>query len=99
MKKPHVHAEIIKAWADGATIQYYNDGLKDWFDVVNNRPSWNNCHKYRVKPEVKSDAELLWIAFGGASETFRADWCRESVKFYEAGVAKYNRMKQEQDNV
>lgn len=55
MNKPHVHAEVIKAWADGATIQILNyKGL--WLDLPS--PSGRPCHnfwpdsKYRVKPET-----------------------------------------------
>lgn len=53
MNKPHKHAAIIKAWADGAQIQskYPND--PDWMDTCN--PMWNVRHDYRVKPEPKPD--------------------------------------------
>jgi hypothetical protein len=49
MGKPHKHAEIIKAWADGSVIEYY-DGIDDkWYDVPN--PEWSLSQSYRVKPE------------------------------------------------
>ena len=53
MKTPHVHAEVIKAWADGAIIQYKKgDG---WLDVIGNNPTWNVFEIYRIKPEPKPD--------------------------------------------
>ncbi len=47
-KKPHVHAELIKAWADGAVIEYYKDGK--WCRPMLG-PSWSEGTKYRIKPE------------------------------------------------
>ncbi len=44
---PHKHAEMIKAWADGKTIQGYSRG-GDWLDIK--YPSWEEGAKYRVKP-------------------------------------------------
>ena len=47
---PHFHAKEIKAWADGAAIQYeYPSGV--WNDVPGNRPSWTSAMRYRVKPK------------------------------------------------
>lgn len=50
MSKPHKYCELIKAWADGATIQALNiDGIT-WIDVPN--PTWVNA-TYRIKPMTK----------------------------------------------
>lgn len=49
MKTPHKHAEVIKAWADGATIQKYSLVTGNWEDLPN--PSWLECSQYRIKPE------------------------------------------------
>ncbi len=51
-KKPHVHAECIKAWADGASIQR-KLGSNGWLDIDN--PSWYPSMEYRIKPEPKPD--------------------------------------------
>jgi hypothetical protein len=49
MGTPHRHAEIIKAWADGADLQVRgSDG--QWDDVV--WPGWGNNLEYRIKPEA-----------------------------------------------
>lgn len=53
-KTPHAHAELIKAWADGAAIQYlYRDG--EWVDVGTSGPTWSSLTCYRIKPEPKPD--------------------------------------------
>lgn len=51
--KPHKHAELIKAWADGAEIQdRYKFGYGDWTDWVDNdEPTWQFDHEYRIKPD------------------------------------------------
>ena len=54
--KPHKHAEVIKAWADGAKIQYRNPNSlrmveRDfWLDIVGGTPLWDTTFEYRVKP-------------------------------------------------
>ncbi len=52
-KTRHVHAALIKQWADGATIQVLGEG--EWWDCENNRPWWVDTEVYRVKPEPKPD--------------------------------------------
>lgn len=60
MRKPHKHAEIIKAWADGAEIQAH-DGMNNiWVDIIGN-PVWTSA-KYRIKPEPKPDVVQFWCA-------------------------------------
>jgi hypothetical protein len=49
---PHVHAEVIKAWADGAQIEYRPDGQQHWTLCGRAfKPSWAEEYEYRVKPE------------------------------------------------
>lgn len=47
-KKPHVHAETIRAWADGESIQYRVAGGDRWVDCAD--PAWVADYVYRVKP-------------------------------------------------
>ncbi|MNL44139.1 hypothetical protein D3C87_1666950 [compost metagenome] len=55
MCKPHKHAAIIKAWADGAEIQVcYSTNV--WMDV--DIPSWRLDKEYRIKPEPKPDVVM-----------------------------------------
>jgi hypothetical protein len=56
VNKPHKHAEVIKAWADGAEIQVRGSGEPAiWRD--NPEPRFLDCLEYRVKPEKKQ----LWV--------------------------------------
>lgn len=48
-REPHKHAATIKAWADGAKIEYQrSDGT--WGEPIGS-PSWSEATAYRVKPE------------------------------------------------
>ena len=51
--KPHVHAELIKAWADGLEIQTFYPKCKEWVDCP--EPFWSEKCQYRIKPEIKPD--------------------------------------------
>lgn len=50
---PHPHAELIKAWANGAKIQLKVRDAEKWIDT--DFPAWTQCHEYRVKPEEHSN--------------------------------------------
>lgn len=56
--KQHKHAELIKAWADGAIIQFKNPSTDEWEDVIFNKPIWGYLEVYRVKPEEVKPAML-----------------------------------------
>lgn len=53
--KPRKHAELIKAWADGATIERlwndYNGRVSSW--LIDNEPDWSEFEEYRIKSEPK----------------------------------------------
>jgi len=53
---PHIHAETIKAWANGAVIETRTifEGVKTNWKVVND-PRWNPSCEYRVKVEPPPD--------------------------------------------
>ena len=55
-KMKHKHAEIIKAWADGAEIEMAirtKDGGCTWLEV--NHLGWEEDCLFRIKPEPKPD--------------------------------------------
>jgi hypothetical protein len=56
--KPHKHAELIKAWADGATIEA--KALGQWMELERNFV-WHEDLEYRIKPEPKPDVVLYSI--------------------------------------
>ena len=53
--KPHKHAELIKAWADGATIEVWSPWGEEWRDATT--PSWDGSNKYRIKPKSKPESK------------------------------------------
>lgn len=53
---PHKHAELIKAWADGAKIEYL--AHDKWYDI-GEACSWSTKYDYRIKPEPKPDSETI----------------------------------------
>ena len=65
--KERPHAELIKAWADGADIESkYGDGR--WTKCES--PMWVDGGEYRIKQEAKPDIEVFananaydWISF------------------------------------
>jgi hypothetical protein len=52
MTKPRVHADLIKAWADGAEIQFLHVNGK-WRDCQHGTPAWSPRVEYRIKPVQK----------------------------------------------
>jgi len=51
--KPHKHAELIKAWADGADIEHFSVPARLWMYTAH--PAWNPENQYRIKPEPRPD--------------------------------------------
>lgn len=66
MNKPHVHAEVIKAWADGAEIETYNKSSGKWVKCY--LPSWFDDEKYRVKPEVTHKIGNIYRSCNGTQQ-------------------------------
>lgn len=52
----HIHAELIKKWAEGAKIEYQDDG--EWFPIDN--PSWSTKILYRVAAPLQPIA-TKWV--------------------------------------
>lgn len=50
--KPHIHAEVIKAWADGKQIQFRWDDDGTWKDWKRDTPSFYPTCQYRIRPET-----------------------------------------------
>jgi hypothetical protein len=59
-KVPHKHAEVIRAWADGATVQFQFYATKEWADDL--APQFHAERKYRVKPEKVYPVTQMTIA-------------------------------------
>ncbi len=48
---PHVHKDLIIAWANGAQIQCYSGIKETWLNLTN--PTWHEDAVYRIKPVIK----------------------------------------------
>lgn len=63
----HKHADLIKAWADGAKIQMKrNDG--SWVELY--PPRWDTTVEYRIKPEPELSLPYrlcLWRGIDGVA--------------------------------
>ena len=51
MKQHKWHKEI-KAWADGAEIEWKNE-IGEYWDKCDETPMWNEDTQYRIKPQPK----------------------------------------------
>jgi hypothetical protein len=66
--KPHKHAELIKAWADGAEIECRD--CRVWYHAKD--PRWQEDMEYRIKPESKPDVfrNFLFVEKMACAYTF-----------------------------
>jgi hypothetical protein len=71
--KPHKHAELIKAWADGATIEA--KALGQWMELERNFV-WHEDLEYRIKPEPKPDEQQYWLVQKDFNYMRFSDECR-----------------------
>lgn len=72
MAKPHKHAALIKAWADGAEIQVRTSRSKnpEWLDVET--PRWEQQMEYRIKPEP-TDFDIYDVEVGDIWKVLPSD--------------------------
>lgn len=75
MKTPRKHAALIRAWADGAEIEWsdsYHDG--SWYPA--DPPKWHTSEEYRIKPEPKPNM-VTWHSVNlistGEGRYYRSD--------------------------
>jgi hypothetical protein len=62
----HKWHKEIKAWADGAKIEFYHSSYAKWVDAPYN-PDWSGNIKYRIKPQPKEPKYLKvygWLENG-----------------------------------
>lgn len=79
MNKPHVHAELIKQWADGAVIEVYYLQDRRWRVVRS--PSWYSGNEYRVKPEPRE----YWIIASNENDQVSIYLNHDEAKTYIKG--------------
>ena len=81
-KVPHVHAECIKAWADGAKIEYKNNYCGGWLDCKTAPMRSPGCD-YRVKPETKPDVVRYARVYAHESQYFKDGFCVSITGAYQ----------------
>lgn len=67
--KPRKHADLIKAWADGAEIEYFDALSCEWRKTDD--PLWDDDTEYRIKlAKWEPEGGDFWISsFGYINET------------------------------
>jgi len=58
MMTKHKHCDLIKAWADGESIQYWSPVYKRWIDFEDGQTILWNLEKYRIKPKERLIDEI-----------------------------------------
>lgn len=85
MKKPHKHADVIKAWADGEKIEFFNPQNGRWRDY--DPVSFCGVEdEFRIKPEPKPDIVhevRLWM---GAQNSVLVRYNSESLRVSGANL-------------
>lgn len=78
MNKPHKHAEVIKAWADGAEIEFYDVDTDRWCLIES--PSWSKHGQYRIKPKPVIEKKFIFAShFETKNTNFKAEiWPKDS---------------------
>lgn len=75
MNTPKLHADMIKAWADGYGIEAYNPERGQWISVP--EPGWFDDIEYRVRPgEMESPNEPVFREYfvNVAPDVFNEDY-------------------------
>jgi hypothetical protein len=77
MKTPHKFAALIKAWADGAVIEWRVGEKEPWRDTNGNQPGWCIQHQYRIKPEPTPD--ITYYMVYEKENTPKVYWCKQTL--------------------
>lgn len=75
MKQPHKHADLIKAWADGAEIEVLSQMGCGWYPMPE-YGEWLENYEYRIKPEPKPDVVNMYDLRLRIRLTFDGDTCK-----------------------
>jgi hypothetical protein len=75
--KPHKHAALIKAWADGAEIEWRSHvyTFNEWKPHKNQR--WDDHAEYRIKATEPKPDQILYFNIGRFGAVKIEYWQRE----------------------
>lgn len=62
---------LLLAAHDGRVIEYYSHYVPKW-DVCSGKPIWSDGYAYRIKPELKVEAIMIY-----GSPSKHVQWCLE----------------------
>ena len=79
--KPHKHAEVIKAWADGAEIEYLSERTNCWWSCPS--PDWLPHIQYRIKPQ---ELTVMYIVEHLNNFRFPEHWETPNLKLTFDGI-------------
>lgn len=91
MGQPHKHRDLIRAWADGAEIEFYSHYNEAWFqlDDIRNLVKFDSI-EYRIKPPQWQEDLRQAVRNGKTIEIKHGDWMwssiNENVDTYLFGV-------------
>lgn len=68
----HIHADLIKAWADGAEIEVWGTTCGEW--IGSSIPEWRPDAVYRIKPKPN---KVTWHALSSDLLVYNACTDRE----------------------
>lgn len=93
MGQPHKHAEFIKAYADGATIQFRISPSDNWEDAQaddDTAPAFSKNYEYRIKPEPPKYPETSLTADDMAeiSRNTPGIWRESYIAIANAAIAR-----------
>ena len=95
MKQHKWHKEI-KAWADGAEIQFKdaNDN-NEWLDCTDNEPTWEilDFLEYRIKPQPKTPKQAWDEELTRSYKETIIERLRNDDKFYDEVFSAYDNAK------
>jgi hypothetical protein len=85
----HKWHKEIKAWADGAEIEYRTKLYGTWGNWMDDdNPTWNDKYEYRIKPQPKEPQYLyVWQPYDKENEVVMDTQEPEGV--LDDGVYKY----------
>lgn len=77
MGTPHKHAELIKAWADGAKVQILTIHGR-WENIE--RPMWASNSIYRIKPELKKVQFRFYLNHSNQVKCWTSAWSKTQTQ-------------------
>ena len=77
----HKWHKEIKAWADGAEIEYFDDDIGEWRNCTSHA-LWYEDDTYRIKPQPKEQQYLyVYEDIGGINITSDKNYATKDMEY------------------